>query len=727
MRARARHILPVVPVVVLAGLLAGLLVVALAGLPAGSARAQQAPALATLVADQVLVEGAGLEARGNVVVFYKGARLSAAALRYDSIAGRLQIEGPIVLRDGSGTLFLADAAELSPDLREGILESARLVLNQQLQIAAAEINRVSGRYTQMTKVIASSCQVCLGRPVPLWSIRASRVIHDQQARQLYFHDAQLRLLDIPVFYLPRLRLPDPTVTRASGFLVPQMRLNSKLGSGLRAPYFITLGRSADLTIAPFVTDVTRTLELRYRQAFANGRIDFDAAWSRDDLRPGVDRSYLFGQGSFDLPADFRLRFHLQQASDPAYLADYGYSGQDRLLSDITVSRVRRDQYIFADLVHWETLRASELPIADQLPFAQADLLYEQRFTPPGIGGQAAVQVSAQGHARQSTADGVGRDQARVGLGLEWGRDWVLSNGMVVTLEGRLAADFYRVEQDSAFAPELTRTSRAVGVGLSWPMARTTRTGAREVLEPVAELAWSATSGPAVPNDDSVMVEFDAANLFDLSRFPGQDAVETGLRANVGLRWSRFDPEGLSFSLTGGRVFRATDEGQFTAASGLDGLASDWLIAGQARLGSGLWAQARALVADDFSLTRAETRLGWRSERIEMNAGQVWVIADAAEDRADPISTLTLDGTWRFNDNWSSSLDTAMDLQAGTPTRARLGLTYENECIRVGLALSRRFASSGSAAPSTDIGVSVELNGFGASGGRRAGGCASPVP
>ncbi|MBC7158099.1 MAG: LPS-assembly protein LptD, partial [Rhodobacteraceae bacterium] len=167
MTARARPAL-------LAPWLALLVALAIVLAPA-AARAQD---YATLIADLVRVEGSSrLVAEGNVEVLHRGNRLQAAQVIYDRDADLLSIVGPIVLSDARGTVILADAAELSPDLRDGLLTSARMVLEQQLQLAANSIARASGRFTTLSRVVASSCQVCAANPVPLWEIRARRVVH----------------------------------------------------------------------------------------------------------------------------------------------------------------------------------------------------------------------------------------------------------------------------------------------------------------------------------------------------------------------------------------------------------------------------------------------------------------------------------------------------------------------------------------------------------------------
>jgi LPS-assembly protein len=171
------------------------ILLALAGLSAHQAMAQEPPAVsATLLANRIFLSGQGLlVAEGAVEVFYGTVRLSATRITYDSSGDRLSIEGPIRLTESGSidSVLLADAAELSADLRDGILVSARMVLAQQLQLAANSIERREGRFTSFERVIASSCQICAANPTPLWEIRAARVTHDSQTRQLHFEHAQL--------------------------------------------------------------------------------------------------------------------------------------------------------------------------------------------------------------------------------------------------------------------------------------------------------------------------------------------------------------------------------------------------------------------------------------------------------------------------------------------------------------------------------------------------------
>jgi LPS-assembly protein len=676
---------------------------------------------AALVADRVEIAGDNLLiAEGNVEVFYQGRRLRATRITYDAAADRLEITGPIVLTDGAGTIVLADQAALSADLSEGILTSARLVLDQQLQLASAEILRIGGRYTRLGRTVASSCKVCAGDPTPLWEIRARRVVHDELERQLYFDNAQVRIAGVPVFWIPRLRMPDPTRKRATGFLIPELRSTSQLGTGLRIPYFIAIGDSRDVTLTPFVSTLGgRTLDLRYRQAFATGWIDLRGAVSRDRIRPGETRGYALGTGSFALPRGFRLDFSAETVSDRGYLLDYGLGERDRLTSRLDITRVRRDEWIAGSLLSFRSLREGE--DNDVLPSIAADVTWQRRFRPALIGGVGTLTFSTHSHSRRSSdptdanGDGIadGRDVTRASLIAEWRREVLFGPGIQAAALADLRADLYDIREDADFAGSTTRVTGAAGVELRWPLVRGTAGGAQQVIEPVVQLIWAPSDDDAVPNEDSVLAEFDEGNLFSLSRLPGSDAIERGARANIGVSFTHFAPNGTRLGLTFGRVIRAEAVQPFSDASGLAGGTSDWLAAVQWSR-PGLTATGRLVFDEGFALSKSELRLDVTRDRFGVAGSYVWMQADPFESRSENIEELLVDARFELGGNWTGQFSTRYDFAAERAASAGLKLAWRNECVSVDLSLSRRFTSSTSVQPTTDVGLSVQLLGFGGS-------------
>jgi len=676
--------------------------------------------MASLIADSLAIRGNDvLIARGNVEVFYQGRTLTASEVTYDRPADRLRITGPIRVTDPNGDVILADQAELSADLTQGILTSARLVLDQQLQLAAAELVRADGRYTALNRVAASSCKVCAGNPTPLWEIRARRVVHDQLERQLYFDHAQFRLAGVPVFYIPRLRIPDPTLTRATGFLLPDLRSTSALGFGVKVPYFIRIGDQRDLLLTPYLsTKNGRSLEVRYRQAFRTGDLTVTAAGSRDDLRADDLRGYLLVQGAFSLPRDYRLMFDGIAVSDRGYLLDYGISDQDRLDSRIELTRTRRNLYFSARLTGIQTLREGESNAT--LPSLVGDLTFHRRFQPAILGGTGGFQFQTHSHYRKSTSpidgdgDGIadGRDLGRASIRTDWRRNWTGPFGLQITTMTETQTDLYRIAQDDAFEGTEQRSTGAAAVEFRWPLVRTGRSGASHLIEPVVQLVYAPRGDADIPNEDSTLVELDESSLFVLDRLPGSDAVERGPRLNLGVSYLRTDPAGWTLGVTGGRVLRrAEDADQFGAASGLGGVSSDWLLSTQLQ-SADLAFTNRMLLDDDLTLAKGELRLDFNQDRYAVAAGYVFVVEDLTENRPDRTQELVLDARYDLKSDWSASLSTRYDLIADRATRAGVGLTFTNECINLDLSLSRRYTSSTSVQPTTDFGLSVEFLGIG---------------
>ncbi|MBM1309132.1 LPS-assembly protein LptD [Sulfitobacter mediterraneus] len=690
-----------------------------------AARAQDAPPQpAVLIADQVYItRDRTLVAQGNVEAFQGTTQIRASAIRYNQDTGALTLEGPIVITDGDDSVILADAGELNNRLRSGLLLSARLILNQQLQLAAQQINQVDGRYNQLYKASVTSCRICQdGRP-PLWQIRARRIVHDKVEQQLYFDEAQFRILNVPVLYIPHLRLPDPKLKRATGFLAPSIRTTSQLGTGLKLPYFIKLGDHRDLTITPYMSSATRTIELRYRQAFKRGYITFNGALTRDDQRPGKLRGYLIGSGAFDLERDYKLTFSVQATSDRSYFSEYGYFGGDRLSSEITLSRTQRDEYIRASVYNFESLRDGD--INDNLPTIVLDGEYEKRLFPQTWGGELRLSLRAHSHRRNSDRDTDGpdadlivdgRDVARLHGQAEWLRRFTYTSGIVADLRMGASFNIFDITQDQTFPQNHSEVVPHAAVSLRYPMVRHFGSGVTQMLEPVAQLAWTGGNRLNVPNDESTRVEFDEGNLLSLSRFPRPDRRERKTVAAIGVNWTRFDPTGWNANVSVGQVLRGEADTAFSASSGLTGTTSSFLIAGQVKMPGGFSILGRSLIDENMDFAKAELRGTWDFRNGWISGSYIWLDADPAEDRVDAVSEIFLHGNYQINNQWTARADWRFNVADDRAATAGASLKYDNECVTVDLSVWRSYSSSTSVEPTTNIGFNVGLRGFAASTG-----------
>jgi LPS-assembly protein len=699
--------------------LAGLLLAAAAmAAPVGAQRAQEMPA--SLIADQVTYdrETRILTASGNVEVLYQGRVLRADRIVYDEGNDEIRAEGGLLLTDPAGGVLIADDATLSPDLEEGLITGARLLIAGRMQLAAAEVRRTGGRYSTLYRTIASSCTICAENPTPTWALRASRITQDELQQRLYLENARLELFGLAVGFLPRLSIPAPGVERASGFLEPRFLSSDIYGFGVKTPYYRVLGPSADATLTPFVTTQGSVLfEGEYRQRFASGGFDF---WSVVAVDDGLGEGGGFGRGAFQaagefaLPRDFAFDFDLAAASDDSFLNQFDYTDTDQLTSFARVRRTRADEYVGLGAIAFQSLTDPE----DEMdtPFVLPQFYYRRlRGYPDQAAGRLGLSLNSLGILRDT-----GSNSFRAGGQLDWRRDATLPWGILASGTAQALVDVYQVSQNPDIPDGFEVQAAPTLAGeMRWPWVRHTGAAAH-VIEPVAQVVYvrALQDQDEIPNEDSRLPEFDETNLFAFNRFPGLDRLETGLRANLGVSYTRQDPAGWSAGLTLGRILRADPVDEFAAGTGLDGRWSDYVAAVSVDFAWGLTAINRALFDPGMAFRRNEFALAYDGDFGAVRAAYVYL----AEDDSDPdlgfqpeTSEVSLDARYRVRPNWELRGLWRYDVASRSNLRAGAGITYGNECAEFDLSVSRRYTSSDNLPPSTSIGFSLRLAGIGEKG------------
>ena len=80
----------------------------------------------------------------------------------------------------------------------------------------------------------------------------------------------LKIYDIPVLYFPKFFHPDPTVSRQTGFLKPELNNSNILGNSITVPYFFAKANNKDLTLTPTLFDENiQMIQAEYREVDKN--------------------------------------------------------------------------------------------------------------------------------------------------------------------------------------------------------------------------------------------------------------------------------------------------------------------------------------------------------------------------------------------------------------------------------------------------------------------------
>ena len=303
-------------------------------------------------ANTITVNTDGLvEAEGNVIVRHDAIIIKADALLVDKRNNSFSFSNIREFYDGQAIKFSAKGAEMNDELTEGLVLAANLLLDDTIKIKADKVhfeNREISKATGISRV--TSCEECAGQE-PNWHFSASSASRDSENANIVYRNVTLRLKDLPVAYLPYLRMPDPSVDRARGFLVPEAALTSNLATGLKLPYFIPIGLSSDILLTPYFSSKTKTLEFRYRQKFRNGDVVVNGAIASDELKKNKFRYFAKALGSFELGYGVKLNFDFGKVSDNSFLGDYVYSEESDLDAKIVLGKtvVQKKQYFEGNL------------------------------------------------------------------------------------------------------------------------------------------------------------------------------------------------------------------------------------------------------------------------------------------------------------------------------------------------------------------------------------------
>ena len=193
-------------------------------------------------ADQIIVNQNGmLQASGNVKVQYGSVNVKAEKLLFNQNTNSIKLVQISEFYDGNEITFSANEVDINNELSEGIIKVATLFLDGTIKIKADEVNLNNGEISDVNRIsMVTSCEECEGKK-PNWHLSASSAKRDVENANIVYKDVTVRVKGFPVAYVPYLRMPDPSVERAQGFLVPEAVLTSNLASGLKLPYFIPIG------------------------------------------------------------------------------------------------------------------------------------------------------------------------------------------------------------------------------------------------------------------------------------------------------------------------------------------------------------------------------------------------------------------------------------------------------------------------------------------------------
>ena len=663
-------------------------------------------------------------ATGEVRMIREGERLRADKVTWNRKTGKVLATGNIAVTNPQGDIAYGDQIELTDSLKDGVVDNMLVVLEQGGRLAAERGTRQQDGTVNLERAAYTPCAVetSEGCPKePSWKITAVRVTYRPDRERVYFNGAKLNLFGLPTIPLPRLSAPVGP-GGDSGFLTPDIRLDRVNGVEVAVPYYWRLAPNKGLTVTPHVfTAVLPMMQAQYEELNTLGafRITGYATASRrsDDLNTlnptdtsQAFRGYLDAVGRYQFSPEWSLSGSMRITTDRTFLRRYDISRDDRLRTTASLEHIDANRYFALTGWYVETLRVND-PQGQQ-PIALPELDYRRRFDDGLLGGKFEMQLNTLAISRTA-----GQDTQRAFASLRWDLRRLTNWGQEVTFTAYGRADAYNANNIATtplvyqgLAGFQGRGIGALAVDVKWPFVGELWGGSQRFTPRVQIVASPQIRNIEIPNEDARAVDLEDSNLFALNRFPGYDRFEDSTRITYGAQWALTLP-GFTFDTIVGQSFRLNDRPTILyPGTGLSDRWSDIVGRTELRFRDFVSLTHRfRLDKDSFAVRRNEIDATIGSRTTYVQAGYLRLdrnIFTSIEDLQDR-EELRLAGRVQFARFWSAFGSTVIDLtdraedalslsNGFDPIRHRLGVQYEDDCLRLGFTWRRDYVNTGDA-------------------------------
>ncbi len=692
----------------------------------------------TFTADSVEYdrENALVIAHGGVEAWQGDHVLRADTVTFDRNTGVAAAKGNVVLLEPDGQVLFADYAELTQDMKNGVLRDMRAIMAQNARLAANGARRTEGEINEFSRVVYSTCNLCAKDPTrpPLWQLRALSAVQDLEHKKIEYEDAVLEMYGIPVGYFPYFWHVDPSVKRASGLLIPTIGSSSHVGAFFGQPYYWVIDDQSDATITPMIT--TRAgphLDVNYRRRFNNGMLNVDASAGYLDNSP---QGSIYTKGQFNTNDTWRWGFNINRASSQDYIRDYHFgqylSDVNLLTSQIYAEGFGEGAYARIDTRFYQSINSAIA--SSKLPLVLPRYQYAYFGQPDDWGGRLSVNAGTFNVVRTD-----GTNTRRMNLTAEWERPFTGLLGDLWKVTFHTDAIGYNASafnQQPNFNPNSNitdgRVLPQVALDFRWPFMRDSGAWGQQLIEPIAQVVVAPQTGDRqnslYPNEDSLDLEFTDANLFGFNRFPGIDRLDGGVRANVAMHGAWY-LNGTTFDSLIGQSYRTNADNLYPVASGLHDTVSD--VVARATLAPTNWFNVTYRTRLDhktFATRMADAIASVGVPKFTVTGGYIYTTFNPYTLYDQPLpppansavfiprNEITIGASSNWG-NYRFSGFARRDLQTNQMVAAGGDAIYEDECYILDLKFYRRYTSFNGDHGSTSVLIQMTFKTIGTFGYR----------
>ena len=378
---------------------------------------------------------------------------------------------------------------------------------------------------------------------PPWKVVATEIHHDRDKKRITYKNAWLNVYDVPVVYFPKFFHPDPSVSRQSGFLRPNISNTDILGRSLYAPYFFVVDDHKDLTFKPTLfLDGKYSLQAEYRQVTENTRyladVSFTKGYKSDIADKGDTKSHFFLNSEVDLNLNnyiaSKVKINLEKASSDTYLKIFEFKSPlllkelDELHSFVKLDLENDSFNLSTSLEVYEKLSGTN---SDRFEYIFPNYSLSKNISFENFGGSLLFTSSGNNKLLKTN---IGETSVINDLNYE-STDFFTKNGIKnkfnILLKNVSSSGKNSIKYKNKVQSEL---STAIIFDTMFPLEKDS-VGVKELLTPKISFRFSPSQ---MKNNSTSNRRIDTSNLFSLNRVAASDTLEGGRSMTLGIDYKK---------------------------------------------------------------------------------------------------------------------------------------------------------------------------------------------
>ncbi len=571
--------------------------------------------------------------------------------------------------------------------------------------------KVENKNTTFDKSVFTMCDYRKNDKCPPWSIQAKKMMHDRKKKTIYYNHALIKIYDVPIFYIPRISHPDPSVERRSGFLTPSFSDTKNLGSSVTVPFFWSLSNDKNLTITTRLFDTENPLLLgEYHQAYAKSELIADFGYTKGYKRTSAkkqagDKSHFFSKftKNFNLKKDSQneLDIVFQDTSNDKYLKLYKLDsilvdhGTNTLENSIKFSHEENDLFVGFNASVFENLREN---YNDKYEYVFPEITLDKNLFSSNKFGSLDLQSNFKAHNYDTN-----KSSNFLVNKFNWNfKDKRFSNG----IKGRFLTNFKNINYESKNIGNLKQdtTSELYGAFgyFSEIDLQKEENGFLYSLKPKFLLRFS----PGSMRKETEGSRLDPSAAFSMDRLDRDNNFETGLSSTLGFDYNiKGKNKELDFSVA--QILNQKENDKMPSKTSLDEKTSDLVGSSNLKLNDNVRFKYNFSLDENyenFNYNDLETTVDFNPFKLSFN----YLLEDKHIGNQEYFKT-----SLNYNSkNSLISFETKRNLIKDSSEFYNLSYEYINDCLRAGIVYRREFYSDSELETENSLMFRVTLSNFG---------------